>query len=111
MSVISANNFDAERKSFNNIIYKINSIVLHMLIIYLKRSNSCGIINSGVLELFNSFAVFVVKEKEFNIYLYMVTMNLFSQRFKDLLLHFPMIFGSYLTNAAAGLREHRFVIL
>jgi len=74
--VISPHLIDSERETLNDIIYKIDGIGLGMLLIYLKRPNSGGIINRCVLESTDILALFVLKGQEFDIDLYLMARHL-----------------------------------
>ena len=74
--VISPHFVDSEWEAFNDIIYEIDGIGLGMFVVDLKRPDSGGVINGGILEATDILTLFVLKSQEFDIDLYLMARHL-----------------------------------
>lgn len=77
MAVIGPDHFDPERKLIDNIIDKVDRVLLGMAGIDFQRPDSGGVIDRGVLKAFDPVSVFIFKEQEFDVDLHMVARYLF----------------------------------
>ena len=76
MAIISTNCMYSKRKLADYIIDEVDCILLRMLLIDLKSTYSCCIINGCILESSNFLPFTVFQFEELDINLYVVTWNL-----------------------------------
>lgn len=78
MAIVCLYRMNAKGKTAGEIIYKVYSAGLVMLIVYLQRPGPCGIIYGRVLIRLYDTACFVLKGEKLNINLNPVTWHLLS---------------------------------
>lgn len=77
MAVICPDHFDPERKLIDDVIDKVDRVLLGMAGIDFQSPDAGGVINGCVLEAFDPMALFIFKEQKFNVDLDVVAWHLF----------------------------------
>lgn len=75
MTAIGTNRVDSEREFLDDMVNEIDRILLGMSLVYLQRSNTGCIVDSGVLETTDSLSFSILKPQELDINLDMMAGN------------------------------------
>ena len=62
MTIIRTDSLDSERELIYDVMNKIHRADLIVLLIDFKCSDTCAVVNSGVLEAFNALPIFTFEE-------------------------------------------------